>query len=115
LSNGIVSTIAGTSSCATGASTGTATAIALFTPGQIFIHSSTGAIYFAEYTVSRVRKVLKGIITTFAGSGTNSAANTITEGASATSMDFNLVNAVFGDTAGNVYIAYQYILLVYYV
>jgi hypothetical protein len=105
LSTGIVSTIAGTTSCTAGAVNGPATSISLYNPFQIWADPSSGAVYIAEYAAYRVRKVLGGIITTYAGSGT-CCGNTITEGASATSMNFNVVNGVFGDTTGNIYVSY---------
>jgi hypothetical protein len=107
LSNGIVTTVAGAASCAVGASSGIATSISLNNIYQIWVDPSFGAVYIAEYSSCQVRKVLGGIISTFAGSGTCSNANVMTEGAAATSVNFYYIVGVFGDISGNIYMSYH--------
>jgi uncharacterized protein (TIGR03437 family) len=86
---------------------GAATKAALYFPSGVAVDSS-GNIYFADKGNNRVRKVdTKGIITTFAGTGT---AGFTGDGGAATSakLGLNLTVAFQGvavDSAGNVYIA----------
>ncbi len=86
---------------------GPATKAALYFPSGVAVDSA-GNIYFADKGNNRVRKVdTKGIITTFAGTGTAGFSG---DGGPATSakLGLNLTAAFQGvavDSAGNVYIA----------
>jgi sugar lactone lactonase YvrE len=65
--NGVVSTLAGTGS--PGATNGPAAAATFSTLTGIAIEPSTGAIYVTEYSGNRIRKILGGTVSTFAGTG----------------------------------------------
>jgi trimeric autotransporter adhesin len=105
LTNGIIVTVAGTTPYenpgsysgdggpATNATLNRPTAVALDNAGNLFI---------ADYLNSRVRKVdTNGIITTFAGGGTNVPII----GCAATNASLNYCSGVAADTSGNIFIA----------
>ncbi len=103
---GVLTTVAGGAFGFSGDG-GLATKAALYFPSGVALDSA-GNIYFADKGNNRVRKVdTKGIITTFAGSGTAGYSG---DGGPATSakLGLNLTAAFQGvavDSAGNVYIA----------
>ncbi|HEX3743125.1 MAG TPA: IPT/TIG domain-containing protein [Bryobacteraceae bacterium] len=103
---GVLTTVAGGAFGFSGDG-GPATKAALYFPSGVAIDSA-GNIYFADKGNNRVRKVdTKGIITTFAGTGTAGFSG---DGGPATSakLGLNLTAAYQGvaaDSAGNVYIA----------
>jgi uncharacterized protein (TIGR03437 family) len=103
---GVLTTVAGGAFGFSGDG-GPATKAALYFPSGVAIDSA-GNIYFADKGNNRVRKVdTKGVITTFAGTGTAGYSG---DGGPATSakLGLNLTAAFQGvavDSAGNVYIA----------
>jgi uncharacterized protein (TIGR03437 family) len=103
---GVLTTVAGGAFGFSGDG-GPATKAALYFPSGVAIDSA-GNIYFADKGNNRVRKVdTKGVITTFAGTGTAGFSG---DGGPATSakLGLNLTAAFQGvavDSAGNVYIA----------
>jgi uncharacterized protein (TIGR03437 family) len=104
--SGVLTTVAGGAFGFSGDG-GAATKAALYFPSGVAV-DSVGNIYFADKGNNRVRKVdTKGIITTFAGTGTAGYSG---DGGAATSakLGLNLTMAFQGisvDSAGNVYIA----------
>lgn len=104
--SGVLTTVAGGTFGFSGDG-GPATKAALYFPSGVAVDSA-GNIYFADKGNNRVRKVdTKGIITTFAGTGTAGYSG---DGGAATSakLGLNLTVAFQGvsvDSAGNVYIA----------
>jgi uncharacterized protein (TIGR03437 family) len=103
---GVLTTVAGGAYGFSGDG-GPATKAALYFPSGVAVDSA-GNIYFADKGNNRVRKVdTKGVITTFAGTGTAGYSG---DGGPATSakLGLNLTAAFQGvavDSAGNVYIA----------
>jgi uncharacterized protein (TIGR03437 family) len=104
--SGVLTTVAGGAFGFSGDG-GPATKAALYFPSGVAVDSA-GNIYFADKGNNRVRKVdTKGIITTFAGTGTAGYSG---DGGPATSakLGLNLTAAYQGvalDSAGNLYIA----------
>lgn len=104
---GVLSVIAGGGSIGSSGDGGPATQATVYFPSGIAVDGS-GNIYFADKGNNRVRKIdTKGIITTFAGTGTAGYAG---DGGPATSakLGLNFTAAFQGvavDSAGNVYIA----------
>ncbi len=99
---GIISTIAGGSSCGSGGDGGPATAAGLCDAEDITVDIS-GNIYIADRLNNRVRKIsTAGIITTVAGTGTAGYSG---DGGAATAAMLYNPTGVAVDTSGNVYIA----------
>ena len=106
---GIISTFAGNGtmlsySCTTcyGGDGGQATAAELWEPAGVVV-DAVGNVYIADYGNSRIRTVnTAGIISTFAGNGTNAYSG---DGGQASSAELYGPNGVAFDAAGNVYIA----------
>jgi hypothetical protein len=103
LSNGFVSRYAGAAPY-TGGYSGDghqATTALLNTPMGVSL-STSGLLYIGEYNNHRVRVVAtNGIITTFAGSGTNAFGG---DGGFATNSAISYPRGVYADTTGNVFI-----------
>ena len=103
VSAGIITAFAGNETPGFSGDGGPATAAEL-TPGSragVAVDSS-GNVYICDTANNRVRKVSKGIITTFAGTG---AAGFSGDGGTATAAQLNAPAGVAVDNAGNVYIA----------
>jgi uncharacterized alkaline shock family protein YloU len=100
LSTGIISTIAGTGASSYSGDNGLATAATLYYPQGISL-DSTGNVYIGDVFNQRVRKVTisTGIISTVAGTGTNSYSG---DSGPATSAKLNQPNGVALDAAGNI-------------
>ncbi len=95
----VISTIAGTGTASYSGDGGQATSATIKTPAGIVIDSS-GNVFFNEYSSNqRVRKITvsTGIITTYAGTGTDSYSG---DGGQATSATFKSPNGLCIDTSG---------------
>jgi sugar lactone lactonase YvrE len=99
--SGTLTSVIGNGACGFSGDNGPASAASLNNPKGIAIDSG-GNIYIADSSNSRIRKVSAGIITTFAGAGTDGFNG---DGIAATSAQLSVPSAVAADAAGNVYIA----------
>jgi len=102
--NGVVSTLAGGTY---GAANGTGTA-AGFADVQGIVVDAAGNVYVADRSNELIRKITAaGVVTTFAGTGTNGAVNGTGTGAS-----FYYPDGLTQDAAGNLYVADEYNYLI---
>ena len=103
MGTGIISTIAGNSTNGYGGDGGLATSSELYFP-QGIAFDSTGNLYIADATNSRIRKVTAstGDISTVAGNG---SAGFVGDGGAATSATLSTPLDVTIDSSGNIYIA----------
>ena len=101
VSNGVITTVAGTSSFPGGFSgdNGPATSAQLSSPSGVAVDSA-GNLYIADTGNNRIRKVASGTITTVAGGGPSLGDN-----GPATSAQLSSPSGVAVDSAGNLYIA----------
>jgi sugar lactone lactonase YvrE len=100
--SGIITTFAGTpQSCGFAGDGGVATAAKLCNPNGVAV-GPDGAVYIADTSNQRIRKVAAGTITTIAGNGT---AGYIGDGDPATAAELRNPNAIAIDGSNNVYIA----------
>jgi sugar lactone lactonase YvrE len=99
----IITTIAGTGAQGFSGDGGPATAAKLDRPAGVFADVS-GTVYISDWANSRVRKVeaTTGIITTVAGTGVQGFD---ADGNAADTSKLNYPVGLFGDAAGNLYIA----------
>ena len=100
VTNGIISTIAGTGKPGFGGDNGPATSAQMDYPDSIAI-DATGNVYFSDTLNNRVRRVSNSIITTVAGNGTLQSGDSV----QATSAQLAGPSGIAADSAGNVYIA----------
>ena len=98
----IISTIAGTGAASYSGDNGQATSAAFAWPCAIALDSA-GNVYIADYYNHRIRKVTvsTGIITTYAGTGTNSYSGDIGPATSATLAE---PQSVATDSAGTLFV-----------
>ncbi len=101
VTNGIITTIAGTGKGGFSGDGGSATSAALNLPSSIAVDAS-GNLYIADAGNHRIRKISTGLITTIAGNGNFGFAG---DGAAATSASLYFPQGVAVDSSGNVYIA----------
>ena len=101
VSNGIVSTVAGTGAPGFSGDGGPATNARLEGPFSIAMDAA-GNLYIADTNNQRIRRVTGGTIATIAGNGQQGFSG---DGGPATSASFSAPQAVAVDGAGNVYIA----------
>jgi sugar lactone lactonase YvrE len=81
---GAISTIGGTGTAGFSGDGGPATSATFNLPTGVAFDPSTGDVYVADVLNSRVRKIAaSGIVSTFAGTGTSSAAGNLNEGGAA--------------------------------
>ena len=108
VSNGIITTVAGTGRISFSGDGGLATSAALEGPYSVALDAS-GNIYMADSGNNRIREVSNGIITTLAGSGPSCTSTTCGsfsgDGGPATGATLAEPNGVAVDATGNVYIA----------
>jgi sugar lactone lactonase YvrE len=102
ISNGIITTFAGMNGT-TGYSgdNGPATSATFFYATAVAADAS-GNVYIADMDNNAIRKVSKGVITTFAGNGTKGYSG---DHGPAAAGELNMPNGVAVDASGNVYIA----------
>jgi len=109
-SSGIITTVAGATAIVSNVPTlhfgysgdgGPATSAYLAGPAGVAIDSS-GNLYIATYADNRIRKVTKGVITTFAG---NSGYGFAGDGGPALSAQLSAPRGICVDGSGNVYLA----------
>ena len=105
VTNGTISTLAGSGTAGFGGDGGSATAAQLNTPFGVAVDAA-GTLYIAEFGNNRVRKVVNGAITTLAGngvsgySGDNAAAtNAMLRGPQSVAVDGS--NVYIADTGNN--------------
>jgi sugar lactone lactonase YvrE len=103
LTNGVLTTIAGTGAEGFSGDGGPATAAQLNDPCGVAVDQA-GNLYIADVDNSRVRRVAAagGVITTVAGTGTRGAGG---DNGPAANADLHLPRGVAVDAAGNLYIA----------
>ncbi len=101
MSSGIISTIVGAGTASYSGDGGAATSATLNNPAALAIDSS-GALYIADSSNGRIRKVQSGIITTIAGTGVAMLSG---DGGPATSATLNCPYGIALDSSSNVYIA----------
>ncbi len=102
VSTGIITTVAGNGNPTYAGDGGQATNASLFNPTSVAF-DATGNMYIADYSNNVIRMVnASGIITTFAGNGTQSFSG---DGGQATNATFSGPVGVAFDAAGNLYIA----------
>ena len=100
----IISTLAGTGIPGSGGDGGAATSAQFQSPYSVATDNS-GNVYFSDLNHDKIRMVnSKGIITTFAGTGTKGSGG---DGGAATSAQLSQPYGVATDISGNVYIADQ--------
>jgi sugar lactone lactonase YvrE len=101
ISNGIITTAAGTGTFGYGGDNGPATNAQLFLPIGVAVDAA-GNLYIADQYNSRIREVSNGIITTVAGNGTQGYSG---DNGPATATGLFFPQGVAADSAGNIYIA----------
>ncbi len=102
VSNGVISTVAGTTIGGFSGDGGPATSAQLFSPQSVAVDAS-GNLYIADSMNNRVRKVSpSGVISTVAGNGQSGYSG---DGGPATSAQLGEPWGVAIDSAGNLYIA----------
>jgi hypothetical protein len=100
-SSGIISTAAGSGSIGFGGDGGSCTApsVKMNSPCGCYVNNN-GALFIADQFNARVRVVINGIISTYAGGGSSTV-----DGCLATSFKLGSVGDVRGDANGHVYIS----------
>ncbi|HXB72405.1 MAG TPA: hypothetical protein VNY05_29475 [Candidatus Acidoferrales bacterium] len=101
VSSGVITTVAGNGTAGFGGDNGPATGAQLFFPSGVAVDSS-GNLYIADASNSRIRKVTNGVITTAAGNGTIGFSG---DNGPATSAQLGQPLGIAVDDAGNLYIA----------
>jgi uncharacterized protein (TIGR03437 family) len=101
VSNGFITTVAGNGTRGYSGDGGPAIAAQLNSPAGIAIDRN-GALYIADSGNNRIRKVVNGTISTFAGTGTPGFSG---DNGPAAEAELNFPIGVLADPAGNIYIA----------
>ena len=100
--DGIITTVAGTGVWGSSSDGGQAAASNLGNVEGVALDSS-GTLYFADSSFGRVRKITpSGVLTTVAGTGVSGYSG---DGGLATQAQFNYIQGIAFDRAGNLYIA----------
>ncbi len=100
-SKGVISTIAGNGTLGSGGDNAQAVAAQLGAPQGVAVDAS-GNVYVADTANARVRKISNGIITTYAGNGTQGYSG---DGGPASAATLNTPVGLAVDKSGNLYIA----------
>jgi uncharacterized protein (TIGR03437 family) len=100
VSNGVITTVAGSGAAGFAGDNGPATSAQLYYPGGIAVDAA-GSLYITDIGSNRIRKVSNGVITTVAGNQTKGFSG---DGGPA-SAQLNQPGGVAVDSAGIVYIA----------
>ena len=101
VSNGLITTVAGSGMGGFGGDNGPATSAQLDSPSDVAVDAA-GNLYIADSGNSRIRKVSNGVIATVAGSG---VVDFDGDNGPATSAQMNVNSGIAVDAAGNFYIA----------
>jgi len=101
VSNGFITTVAGTGTSGYNGDTGPGTSVQLANPSGIAVDSA-GNVYIADTNNNRVRKLSNGVITTVAGNGTAGLSG---DGGPAALAQLNFPTGLAVDAAGNLYIS----------
>ena len=101
VSNGIITTVAGTGGYGFSGDNGLAASAQLFNPEGVAVDAA-GNLYIADTLDNRIRRVSNGVITTVAGNGTYGFSG---DNGPATSSQLSHPTGVAVDSAGNVYAA----------
>jgi len=101
VSNGVITTVAGTGQNGFSGDNGPATSARLWSPAGVAVDAA-GNLYVADSGNNRVRKVSNGVITTVAGNGTFGFSG---DNGPATNAQLAGQSRVTVDSAGNLYIA----------
>jgi uncharacterized protein (TIGR03437 family) len=101
VSNGAITTVAGTGTSGFSGDNGPATSAQLNGPEGVAVDSA-GNVYIADFGNNRIRKVANGVIATVAGNGTPGFSG---DNGPATSAQLAYPGGVASDSAGNVYVA----------
>ncbi len=101
VTNGIISTIAGSGDCADGGSGGPALSTPLYGPAWIAVDGG-GNVYVSESAYCRVYKITSGMISTIAGTGVCAYDG---DGGPATSASVDAPTGLTFDAAGDLYFA----------
>ncbi|MFZ4515692.1 MAG: fibronectin type III domain-containing protein, partial [Acidimicrobiia bacterium] len=105
ITNGVISTFAGTGSWGSTGDGGSAVNASLVAPFGVAVDRS-GNVFISDLGYNTVRRVARdGIITTIAGNGSSGFSG---DGGPATSARLNAPSGLAVDSAGNIYIADQY-------
>jgi uncharacterized protein (TIGR03437 family) len=101
VSNGMITTVAGSATCCYGGDNGPATGAQLFVPYGVAVDAA-GNLYIADTVNERIRKVSNGVIITVAGNGGDGFSG---DNGPATSALLYHPYGLTVDSAGNLYIA----------
>ena len=103
ISNGIITTIAGTGAAGFSGDGGPATAAALNKPAGLAL-AANGDLYFADTANNRVRKISGGTISTVAGNGQGTIASNVGDGGPALAAMVFAPLSIAIDSKGDLYI-----------
>ena len=103
VSNGVITTVAGTGVGGYSGNNGPATSAQLSGPQGVAVDSA-GNLYISEYYTNSIRKVTNGVITTVAGNGTRGYSG---DNGAASSAQLYDPEGIAVDSTGNLYIADQ--------
>ncbi len=101
ISNGVITTVAGTGTQGFSGDNGPATSARLFNPKGVAV-DAVGNLYIADSGNNRIRKVSNGVITTVAGTGTEGFSG---DNGPATAAQLSGPAAVAVDPSGHVFVA----------
>ncbi len=104
VSKGVITTVAGTGIQGFSGDNGPATSAQLANPAGIAV-DSTGSLYIADSGNNRIRKVLNGVITTVAGSGTSVFGGDGGDNGPATDAELAQPSLIAVDSSGNLFIS----------